>query len=516
MSAAVLVTGCSITNPIVNLHWQPPTWPAATIETLETLPEPIDASELTLLENRFRNADAGVQGRMAYLPGADAAAFNSAVDDAVLAGIAQATALSGIEYSPQSQEPGSFGDRGCVHGSTTQPALDLLLDPAQGVGGYGVAIACDVVIASGTVFGERIRTVVGQGDGVIVADAAAVIYTDTATGESAAADALWTGEAVDALYAEVVNSIRRSNGALSSAAPSFDSDEQRARFAAALSSTVPVGEGALAFTIPMGFTSWEIEGLGVPPTTEAHNVRVPQALVQTLATPLGQTIANAAGQPFDGPSLGFAGYDHVDCMIVACAAITYDDGPHGTLTPELLDTALEMRVPLTFYLLGIQVEQFPDVVRRAYDEGHTMANHSYNHPALPSLSDADVEYQLSHTSDLIEQITGERPTTFRPPYGDIDERVLSLVSIPAMNWSNDTNDWQHPGYDTLVSRGINDTVPGGIVLFHDIHPESVAVAASVFQGLRDRGFTLVTIPQLFDGNLPTEGVWATNTRRWGE
>ncbi len=518
VAAVLAVSGCDAATPTINLNWQPPEWPPAEIALIDTLPAPVDTSTLTLLDHRLRNPDARVQGRFVYLPATENEAFNRALDDIVQAGLTQASAHSGVDYAPQKSADPDMSERGCTVGSTLRPAAEILNDPLQGVGGDGTAIVCDVVVAAGTVFGERIRTVVGGADGAVVSDSASVVYTDTATSDVATADKLWTPEAVDALYVGAVGAIRRANGALSYAdANPAASPDARAAFAQALTSTVPTGNGGLAFTIPVGFTTPELDGLGIQSLPEVQQIEVPPELVATLATPLGQSIASAAGEPFVNPQLGNASTDWVNCQIVACVAVTYDDGPSGAYTPQLLDTALEMRVPLTFYTLGSQVEQFPDVVLREHNEGHEVANHTWNHPDLTTLSEAAINEQLVSTSDLIESITGQRPTTFRPPYGAINDEIMSMLSIAAINWSVDTLDWDRQGDPAgITASGINDAMAGGIVLYHDIHPTSVAVAPDVFEGLRDHGLTLVTISRLFGGTPPTEGVWSTATRRWGE
>src|SRR5690606_34837292 len=93
------------------------------------------------------------------------------------------------------------------------------------------------------------------------------------------------------------------------------------------------------------------------------------------------------------------------------------------------------------------------------------------------------------------------------PYGEYDERVLRVAGLPAILWTVDTRDWAGPADEVLLQRSIDEPNPGGIVLFHDIHERTVRLAPEIIAGLRDRGFTMVTLRQLFDGNLPTSGAW---------
>ena len=84
-------------------------------------------------------------------------------------------------------------------------------------------------------------------------------------------------------------------------------------------------------------------------------------------------------------------------------AMTFDDGPHATNTPKLLEMAAERHIKLTFFVLGECVEQNPDVLRREVAEGHEIGNHSWSHPNLAKLSDADVRSQLQRTEDIIRR-----------------------------------------------------------------------------------------------------------------
>ena len=143
----------------------------------------------------------------------------------------------------------------------------MLADPALGApGGSGTAVVCDVVVASGTMLAERLRVVSGS-PGAIAGDAAAILYVDTASGEVATADGLWTDAAVPALYTHVVDLLRRGAGSLSQGAPAPPDEAQVAAITAALGTTVAV-PGAMVVTIPVGFTTPEVAGMGIAPTQQ--------------------------------------------------------------------------------------------------------------------------------------------------------------------------------------------------------------------------------------------------------
>ena len=109
-------------------------------------------------------------------------------------------------------------------------------------------------------------------------------------------------------------------------------------------------------------------------------------------------------------------------------AMTFDDGPHATNTPKLLEMAAERHIKLTFFVLGECVEQNPDVLRQEVTEGHEIGNHSWSHPNLAKLSDEGVRTQLRRTEDMIEKTAGIKPKLMRPPYGELTKRQRILVN----------------------------------------------------------------------------------------
>src|ERR1700730_8573443 len=110
---------------------------------------------------------------------------------------------------------------------------------------------------------------------------------------------------------------------------------------------------------------------------------------------------------------------HVDGPYIA---MTFDDGPSATLTPKLLDILAAHHIKATFFVIGENVAQHPEVVARAAREGHEIGNHSWSHPNFGKMSDDGVRRQLQQTDDAIKSATGKRPTLMRPPYGSITAR----------------------------------------------------------------------------------------------
>jgi peptidoglycan-N-acetylglucosamine deacetylase len=181
-------------------------------------------------------------------------------------------------------------------------------------------------------------------------------------------------------------------------------------------------------------------------------------------------------------------------------AMTFDDGPHATNTPKLLEMAAKRHIKLTFFVLGECVEQNPDVLRREGAEGHEIGNHSWSHPNLAKLSDDSVRSQLRRTEDIIVKTAGIKPKLMRPPYGELTKRQRILVNhefgYKVILWDVDPLDWKRPGSSVVAQRIIAGARPGSIILSHDIHPPTIAAMPQVFDALLAKGFKFVTVSEL--------------------
>lgn len=181
-------------------------------------------------------------------------------------------------------------------------------------------------------------------------------------------------------------------------------------------------------------------------------------------------------------------------------AITYDDGPHPVNTPRLLDILAARNIKATFYVIGNSVNQNPGVLRRTVAEGHEIGNHSQTHPLLSKLGDSQLRQEMQRCEDSIGRAAGIRPRTMRPPYGGLLQRqrqlVLNEFGYPTILWSVDPLDWKRPGASVIASRIVSGTTPGGIVLAHDLHAQTIDSMPQALDGLLRRGFKFVTVSQL--------------------
>ena len=181
-------------------------------------------------------------------------------------------------------------------------------------------------------------------------------------------------------------------------------------------------------------------------------------------------------------------------------ALTFDDGPHPTLTPRLLDILDEKNVRATFYILGNKVARNAALIKRIRGEGHEIGNHSWSHPNLANRSDSAILSELKRTSDAIYNASGKRPTTMRPPYGALSMRQRRLVNselgMPTIMWSIDTLDYTGSSSATITNRVLRRAHNGAIILGHDIQARTIQAVPALIDGLKSRSFKFVTVSQL--------------------
>jgi peptidoglycan-N-acetylglucosamine deacetylase len=188
---------------------------------------------------------------------------------------------------------------------------------------------------------------------------------------------------------------------------------------------------------------------------------------------------------------------HVDGPYIA---LTFDDGPNKTLTPKLLDLLAAHHMKATFFVVGQNAADHPEILQRAIREGHEVANHSWSHPNLAKMSDEAVRRELQKTDDAITTAIGKHPTLLRPPYGSITAHQKRWIheefGYRIIIWDVDPLDWKRPGPSVVTSRILKETHAGSIVLAHDIHPPTIEAMSATFDQLDRKGFKSVTVTEL--------------------
>lgn len=177
-------------------------------------------------------------------------------------------------------------------------------------------------------------------------------------------------------------------------------------------------------------------------------------------------------------------------------ALTFDDGPHPQYTPEMLAALKERNVKATFFLLGQEVEKYPEIVKQIQEDGHLIGNHSYKHEQLSKLPMEQACNQVGRTNELIYGITGLYPSYLRPPFGDWHEKLDCEVNMVEVLWDVDTLDWSSQNHAKIVEKVLKNVQENDIILMHDGYETSVTAAMEIIDTLQKQGYEFVTVDQL--------------------
>ena len=185
-------------------------------------------------------------------------------------------------------------------------------------------------------------------------------------------------------------------------------------------------------------------------------------------------------------------------------SVTFDASWGGDKTMAILDLLDQYNAKATFFLVGIWVDKYPELVQEIAKRGHEIGNHSDSHAHFTQISDAQIRQELKDCSDKIESLTGTRPTLFRPPYGDYNSKVITVVrdaGYEAVQWSVDSLDWKNRGVRDLVKRATNNVQKGDIILFHNDSQYIVEALPAILQHYQAQGFTMIPAKDiLLSGN----------------
>ncbi len=179
-------------------------------------------------------------------------------------------------------------------------------------------------------------------------------------------------------------------------------------------------------------------------------------------------------------------------------ALTFDDGPNGKVTQKIVNILQANDAKATFFMVGNRISGDEDTVRKVYQAGCEIANHSYSHANLTSLNAAGVQQQVQKVQKLVGQIVPEPPKLLRPPYGAYDAGTKKAAGLPLVLWSIDTLDWQHRNSATTVQKVLSSVKEGDIILMHDLQPSTATACETLIPELKKRGFQLVTVSELLE------------------
>jgi peptidoglycan/xylan/chitin deacetylase (PgdA/CDA1 family) len=182
-------------------------------------------------------------------------------------------------------------------------------------------------------------------------------------------------------------------------------------------------------------------------------------------------------------------------------ALTFDDGPHE-MTVLVMDVLRKYNAKATFFCIGKNIEAYPDILKRAIEEGHTVGNHSYSHsPFFDFYGKNQVIAEIEQTDALIESVVGKKTTLFRPPYGVTNpsiRRALGVTKHKTIGWNIRSLDGVVKKENFLLDRIIKRIKPGGIVLLHDTSIQTVNVLEQLLSYLKTNNYTVVPLEELLN------------------
>jgi peptidoglycan-N-acetylglucosamine deacetylase len=191
--------------------------------------------------------------------------------------------------------------------------------------------------------------------------------------------------------------------------------------------------------------------------------------------------------------------------------LTFDDGPDPVYTCEVLKILRKEQVPATFFMIGKNIEKYPEIVKQVVEQGEIIGNHTYSHTDIELLSEEQLKKELSKTSKLIEKFSGHKPTYFRPPKGRSNFRIdnqIEKLGYRIVLWDETI---EHKSARTPLAeanRIVDLTIPGSIVLAHDGCPHSkrlcrkktVEALPTIINDLKKEGYKFVTLDVLLNSN----------------
>ncbi|MGY1672428.1 polysaccharide deacetylase family protein [Geodermatophilus sp. SYSU D00710] len=521
MTAVLLLTACGVYGPDRVL--------TVGAEAVGAVADPDAEAEAEA------EADAGPAAPTGVTPPAAVVAPPPALDPAAVAGLAVHEA--GTRTPEDHRQVATVSVPGV-------PPLDRALGDlvAEGVQRYEdrlvagswneLTVGVTPVLASGSVLGTSVAVRTRSG-GLPAETATTGVYADVVSG------AVWTSPDLvadpDLTFAWFTDAVRRAglgHELLGSAVALAD-----LRFGADGSVTAVVGLGdgrAEPFgDVAVRFAPHVVEGVltdagravrqaavaaapftGVPPAPapaaespapespapESPAPQPPAPEVPAPQPPASEVPAPAPASPPPGQA--------VDCAVLACVALTFDDGP-GPHTAQLLRDLRAAGARATFFVVGQAAAAEPDLVRQALADGHAVGNHSWSHPRLPDVGTAAVAAQLDRTTAVLADL-GVTTDLMRPPYGATDATVASVTAqrgLAQIAWDVDPQDWLNRDVATTTQRVLDGVHPGAIVLLHDIHPSTVQAVPGIVDALRAAGYTLVTVPELLGPDLEPGRVY---------
>jgi polysaccharide deacetylase family sporulation protein PdaB len=180
-------------------------------------------------------------------------------------------------------------------------------------------------------------------------------------------------------------------------------------------------------------------------------------------------------------------------------AFSFDASWGAERTEKILQILKENEIKTTFFLTGFWVEAYPEYVKLIVEEGHEIGNHTLTHPHLNSLTKDEVKAELKKIEEMIESISGQKTTLFRPPFGEYSNQVIEAATelgYKTIQWSIDSLDWQNLSQEEIVERVTSRAHKGAIILFHNNGLHTADALPEIIDFYRSHGYEILPISEL--------------------
>ncbi|HEY9085053.1 MAG TPA: polysaccharide deacetylase family protein [Candidatus Tyrphobacter sp.] len=182
-------------------------------------------------------------------------------------------------------------------------------------------------------------------------------------------------------------------------------------------------------------------------------------------------------------------------------ALTFDDGPYPVFTPLLLDRLRDLRVPATFFLIGRDAQQWPELAQRIVQDGHEVGDHTYSHPDLDRETPAQVRDEILRGRDVLMGLTHDPSVAWlmRPPHGRYNEETLQIaqqLGYHVVLWTDDSGDWRTLTPAQIVAHVERYATQPDIILMHNGKLATIEALPEIVQRFRADGYRFVTVAQL--------------------
>ena len=183
-------------------------------------------------------------------------------------------------------------------------------------------------------------------------------------------------------------------------------------------------------------------------------------------------------------------------------ALTFDDGPHPSLTPKILQILAKYNIPATFFMVGQNVLNYPNAARAVIEAGHEVGNHTFTHPHIANLNEEAIFDEIGRCEEALEELCEYRPHILRTPQGAMTpslEKCLLEDDYILVLWSLDTRDWENKSTAHIVQTVLDRVQPGDIILMHDYighNSKTPEALEKIIPSLLSQGYKFVTVSEL--------------------